>query len=291
MEPAAMIAVTGVSKTFAGGSGRVLALNDVTFNCERGEFVCLVGPSGCGKSTVCRMIAGLDQPDAGTVEVEGEVARGPDFRRVTGGELNRTMMFQDAALFPWMSVIHNVEFGLKMRGMPAEERREVAQTFLKMVHLSRFANSQPHELSGGMRQRVALARSLAVSPSVLLMDEPFAALDAQTREIMHAELQEVWAITGKTIVFVTHNLREAATLGTKVVLMTARPGTIKEETPIHLPRPRDPRSPEVARITESLFDHLRDEIEKVEREEFDPDWHLERKRMLANVSKFRGAGI
>lgn len=278
-----MITVSGISRTFDGVGGRVLALDDVSFACRRGEFVCLVGPSGCGKSTVSRMIAGLERPDTGTIEIDGVRANGPDLRRV--------MMFQEAALFPWLSVIDNVEFGLKMRGMPAASRREVAHTFLKMVHLASFAEAQPHELSGGMRQRVALARALAVNPEVLLMDEPFAALDAQTREIMRTELQEVWQQTGKTILFVTHNLREAATLGTKVILMTARPGTVKEEIPVPLPRPRDPRSPEVARITEQLFEHLRDEIERSERSEFDEGWQLERKRALVTMQRFRGANI
>ena len=278
-----MIAVSHVTKSYEGRGGRVQTLQEVTFTCQTGEFVCLVGQSGCGKSTVSLIVAGLEQPDEGTVLLDG--------RPVNGGGLIRTMMFQDSALFPWMNVRRNVEFGLKMRGVPQPERAEIAQTYLKMVHLTRFANAQPHELSGGMRQRVALARALAIDPAVLLMDEPFAALDAQTREIMHSEIQEVWQTTGKTILFVTHNLREAATLSTKVLLMTARPGTIKEEIAVNLPRPRDPRSPEVARITEQLFAHLQDEIERVERVEFDEDWHLEKQRTLASMSRFRGAGI
>ncbi len=283
---ARMIAVHNVSKSYPSLTGPVQSLHEVTFTCQTGEFVCLVGPSGCGKSTVSRIMAGLEPPDAGQVLLDGQPVSA-----VRAGPRTRAMMFQDAALFPWLNVQRNVEFGLKMQGMPPAERAEIAMMFLKMMHLSRFAQAQPHELSGGMRQRVALARALAVNPAVLLMDEPFAALDAQTREIMHAEVQEVWQATGKTILFVTHNLSEAATLGTKVILMTARPGTIKEELCVDLPRPRDPRSPAVARIAEQLFEHLRDEIERVERDQFDEDWHLERKRALASMAKFRGAGI
>jgi len=281
--PAPAITVEGVSKRFHGAGGAVTALEDISFTVQPGEFVCLVGPSGCGKSTLCHAIAGLRKPDEGRVTVAGEPVSGPS--------PNHVLMFQEAALFPWLNAVDNVAFGLTSKGMKKAEARDRAMEYLKMVRLARFARSQPHELSGGMRQRVALARALAVDPSVLLMDEPFAALDAQTREIMHVELQRIWRETGKTIVFVTHNVAEAVTLGTRALVFTARPGRIKKEFRLELPRPRFDHDPAVVEQTSAILDVLREEIEKVEREEFDMDWRLENRRISRGAGYTLGDGI
>lgn len=210
-----------VTKTYTGRTGSVLALDRISFSIREGEFICLVGPSGCGKSTLCNMLAGFEFPSSGRVSLNGESVKGPS--------IERAMMFQEPALFPWLDVQSNIEFGLRNLKVPARERRARAQHFLEMVHLSQFASAQPHELSGGMRQRVALARALAVDPKVLLMDEPFGALDAQTRDHLHLELQNIWAKTQKTVVFVTHSVREAVTLASRIIVFRARPGRIKRE--------------------------------------------------------------
>lgn len=251
-----------ISKVFRGRAGTTLALDNVSLSIDEGEFVCLVGPSGCGKSTLCNMLAGFESPSQGAVLMNDEAVRGPSIQRV--------MMFQEPALFPWMNARANVEFGLKSLKLPKDERRATADRFLKMVHLLQFADAQPHELSGGMKQRVALARSLAVNPKVLLMDEPFAALDAQTRDHLHVEVGNVWRETRKTIVFVTHNVREAVTLGTRVVVFTARPGRIKQEFDLSdLDYPRRTTEPIVAETVARITAALRDEVAKVEAAEYD----------------------
>ncbi len=248
-----------VSKTFLGRKNKLHALENIDLAVKPGEFVCLIGPSGCGKSTLLNIIAGLIQPDAGTVLMDGTSIRepGPD----------RVVMFQDHALFPWLTVLGNVEFGMKMKGVAKEKRRALALEFIRMVHLSAFQHAYTHELSGGMKQRVALARALSINPDILLMDEPFCSLDAQSREILQAELQEIWSLTGKTIVFVTHNVREAVFLGTRVVVMSARPGRIKQDITIDLPRPRRLGSLELIKISNSIMQELRGEIEMVLKEE------------------------
>lgn len=277
------IEVRDVTRRYRGAGGPVTALDGVSFTAEPGEFVCLVGPSGCGKSTLCHMIGGLQAPDSGAVFVNGAPVHGPAPSRV--------LMFQEAALFPWLNAVDNVAFGLTVRGMARRDAREKAMEYLRLVRLARFANSHPHELSGGMRQRVALARALAVEPDVLLMDEPFSALDAQTREILHLELQRVWRETRKTIVFVTHNVTEAVTLGTRALVFSARPGRIKRTFHLDLPRPRFDHDPAVVEQTNSILDVLREEIEKVEREEFDGDWHLEGRRLPGRDGYTMGDGI
>ncbi len=214
----------------ARNGGAITALEQINLRVREGEFVCVVGPSGCGKSTLLNLIAGLDSPSEGEVLAAG--------RPVTGPDPSRVLIFQDAALFPWLTVQANVEFGLRMRGMAAGERRSIARRLLAMVHLDQFARAYVHELSGGMRQRVAIARALAVDPRVLLLDEPFGALDAMTREHLHAELQELWMRTRMTVVFVTHNVREAVVLGDRVLVMSPRPGRILAEHVISQPRPR-----------------------------------------------------
>lgn len=246
-----------VSKWFHTSSLHVQALDDVTLRITEGEFVCLVGPSGCGKSTLLNMIAGLERPDRGVVRADEQVISGPGPHRL--------MMFQEAALFPWLTVLGNVLFGLKLvKGLSPSERREKAEYFLELVGLKRFMHSNVHELSGGMRQRVALARSLAPNPSVLLMDEPFAALDALTREQLYGDIQRIWSQHRKTIVFVTHNVREAVCLGDRVILFSPNPGRIREEFSIPLPRPRDINSVDLARysteITRVLKSYVQSEV-------------------------------
>jgi len=229
----------GVSKAYEG-SRRVAALENIDVTIESGEFVCVIGPSGCGKSTLLSIIAGLEQPTSGAVVASG----------------SRILMFQDGALFPWLSVRENIEFGLRFLGIGADERRERAMQLLKLVHLDGFADARIHELSGGMRQRVSLARAIAVDPAVLLLDEPFGALDAMTRSILHTELQEIWAQTKKTIVFVTHNVREAVVLGDRVLVMSPRPGRIVAEHRIDLPRPRVIDSPPVSALARAIGEEV-----------------------------------
>jgi len=222
--------LSGVSVTFTAEGRCTRALEDIDLNVRSGEFLCVVGPSGCGKSTLLNVIAGLQKATQGTIRRDETPidAPGPD----------RVVMFQEPALFPWLSAVKNVEFPLKQRIRDRKARREKAMEYMRLVQLEQFAGSRVHELSGGMKQRIALARCLAADPQVLLMDEPFAALDAQTRDMLHAELQEIWQRTHKTIVFVTHNVREAVCLGDRVVLMTPRPGRIAQHFDIGLPRPR-----------------------------------------------------
>lgn len=258
--PAAKIALSGIQVSFAARSGRVNALSDINLSIGAGEFVCLVGPSGCGKSTLLNIVAGLIRPDSGQVTMDG--------RAITAPGPDRAVIFQEAALFPWLTAVQNVEFALKsIRNR--KERRSAAMERLQMVHLGRFAGSYPHELSGGMRQRVAIARALALDPDVLLMDEPFASLDSQTRDMLIEEVQRLWLETRKTVIFVTHNVMEAVTLADRVVCMGARPGCIKAELNVYLDRPRKIESPDTARIANLILGHLRDEIAKIAQEESD----------------------
>jgi NitT/TauT family transport system ATP-binding protein len=250
------LSLRGVSKVFQNARGeRVVALRDVSLDIAPGEFVCVIGPSGCGKSTILNILAGLERPTAGEVTIDG--------RPIEGAGPDRAVLFQEPALFPWMSVIGNVEFALKLIGVPKGERRERAMHWLQKVHLARFAKAQPHELSGGMRQRAALARALACEPPVLLADEPFAALDAQTREILQDELQRVWSETRNTFVFVTHNVREAVFLADRVLLMSAPPGTLLEEQRIRAPRPRDFEDVLLSKVVVDIHEHLIKEVNKV----------------------------
>jgi NitT/TauT family transport system ATP-binding protein len=222
--------IEGVSKTFAGRAQPVEALRPVDLEIAAGEFVCLVGPSGCGKSTLLSIIAGLDQGNSGTIWAGGQPIHGPGTDRV--------LLFQEAALFPWLDVQKNVEFGLRQAGVAAKTRAEIARYYINLVHLQGFEHSYIHQLSGGMRQRAAIARALAIDPVVLLMDEPFGALDEFTRDKLQSELETIWRETGKTIVFVTHNVREAVALADRVVVFAPRPGRIIRDFPIDLSRPR-----------------------------------------------------
>ncbi|MDQ3199733.1 MAG: ABC transporter ATP-binding protein [Verrucomicrobiota bacterium] len=244
------LTVTEVSKTFQTRTGAVQALDRVSLKVDEGEFVCLVGASGCGKSTLLNIIAGLEKPDGGTVSADG--------REVMEPGRERLVMFQESALFPWLDVLGNVLFGLKMKpNLTSKDRKDVAKYYLELVGLSRFERSNIHELSGGMKQRVALARALAPNPRMLLMDEPFAALDALTREQLYGDLQKIWAARRKTIIFVTHNVREAACLGDRVLLFSPHPGRIREEFLIKLPRPRDINSTDLAEYASRIMRSLK----------------------------------
>ena len=246
------IRIERVSKTFKTARGEVHALDNVDLDIGEGEFLCLLGPSGCGKSTLLYMIAGLEKPDSGQVLCDGKPVAGPGRERM--------VMFQDHALFPWRDVLGNVTFGLDLKpGLDRAARREVARYYLQLVGLLEAQNHHIHELSGGMKQRVALARSLAPNPRVLLMDEPFASLDAMTREQLYGDLQRIWQVRRKTIVFVTHNVREAICLGDRVVVMAPRPGRPVAEFKIDLPRPRDVNSDKVARLAKEILGTLKDE--------------------------------
>jgi NitT/TauT family transport system ATP-binding protein len=243
------IELSGVSLIYDTPSGQVPAVEGVSFSIEASEFFCIVGPSGCGKSTLLNIIAGFISPTSGEVRIAG--------RPVTGHGLDRGVVFQDfAQLFPWRTALANVTFGLEMKGMGKPEREDIARRQLKLVKLEKFAHSYPHHLSGGMQQRVAIARALAYNPAVLLMDEPFAALDALTRDDMQRLLADVWRETRKTVVYVTHNVAEAVYLADRVVVMTPHPGTMKTELPIALPRPRDPLSVQFLEHQKMLLRHL-----------------------------------
>jgi NitT/TauT family transport system ATP-binding protein len=238
------VSLDDVSKRYGTTRGGVLALDRITLSIRPGEFVCLVGASGCGKSTLLNLAAGLDAPTAGQVRVDGRTA----------------LMFQEAALFPWLTVSRNIELALRLRRRPAKERAARVNELLEVVQLTGFADKRPHELSGGMRQRVALARALAQDADVLLMDEPFGALDAMTRDLLHDEVERIWQGTGTTVVFVTHNVREAARLADRIVLLTSRPGRVAAEFAVPIDRPRRIESPAVSELARAVTDHLRQEV-------------------------------
>ena len=249
------VSLHAISLSYLTNSGhRLTALENVDLEVRHGEFLCVVGPSGCGKSTLLHLIAGLHKQTSGSICVDGKPVDGPDTDRI--------LIFQELGLFPWLTVRQNVEFGLKMKGVTKSDRDSRVREYLRLVHLSEFENSYTHQLSGGMRQRVGLARALATQPDVLLMDEPFAALDAQTRDLLHDELERIWAETGCTVIFVTHNVREAVRLGDRVVLLTFRPGQVKREYVVDLPRPRHIEETEVARAAREILGCLREEINK-----------------------------
>lgn len=241
---APVVSVRDVTKVFGTGPTAVTALDRISLDVARGEFVCLVGASGCGKTTLLNLVADLESPTSGAVVRSGRAA----------------LMFQEAALFPWLSVERNVELALRLRGVPKAQRRAKVNELLDLVHLTGFGGKQPHQLSGGMRQRVALARALAQEADVVLMDEPFGALDAMTRDIMHDELERIWLETGSTILFVTHNVREAVRLADRIVLLSSRPGRVSAEFPVSFERPRRIESPEVAELASEVTARLRQEV-------------------------------
>ncbi len=254
--PPSQLALTNVTKLFTSQHGEpVLALDNISLTVKEAEFVCLVGPSGCGKSTILNLVAGLEQQTEGRVLLDGE--------EITGPGRDRMVMFQEAALFPWLNVLDNVLFGLKLKpGLTNAEREQVALFYLQLVGLEKFVHANVHELSGGMRQRVALARSLAPNPRILLMDEPFSALDTMTRESLYRDLQRIFTQRSKTILFVTHNIREAVCLGDRVVLLSPHPGRIREIFEVKLPRPRDINSPELAELSSEITAALKQYLKK-----------------------------
>ena len=245
-----------IEKYFDHDGLKLQALGGINLKVNDGDFVCLVGPSGCGKSTFLRIVAGLDRPDTGQVLLDGKPVNetGPD----------RILVFQEGALFPWLKVIDNVEFGLKIAGIPKSERSEISKRYLDMMQLTRFAESYTYQLSTGMKQRVAIARALVLDPDVLLMDEPFAALDAQTRDLLLVEMQLIWERTKKTILFVTHNVAEAAVLGNRVAVFTNRPSTIKKEIVIDYRRPRISEDENLSKYQQQILAELRPEVKASE---------------------------
>ncbi len=252
MSAATLIRVETVAKRFETVSGAVEALRDVSLTVPEGEFCTIIGPSGCGKSTLLGMVGGLVSPDAGRVLIDGAPVTGPDPRRVA-------TVFQDPGLFPWRTALENVAFGLELQGVGRARRRQVASELLGPLGLRGFAAKYPRELSGGMRQRVAIGRALAIDARILLMDEPFGALDEQTRTLMGEWLLEIWRRTGKTVIFVTHSLGEALALSSRVVVMTARPGRIKSVLELPMPYPRAMESADLATLRAKLWSEIRDE--------------------------------
>jgi NitT/TauT family transport system ATP-binding protein len=245
-EAPAAVTLAGVSKVYGRGAAAVPALDQVSLAAEPGEFTCLIGASGCGKSTLLNLVAGLDQPTSGEISVGGRVA----------------LMFQEPGLFPWLTAAGNVELALRARGVGRAERKQRAAELLEAVHLAGFGKKRPHELSGGMRQRVALARALAQDADVLLMDEPFGALDAMTRDLLHDELDRVCEGRNLTVLFVTHNVREAVRLGDRVVMLSSRPGRVIAEYKVPIERPRRIDSAPVAELAGTITDRLREEVSR-----------------------------
>ncbi|CAO3362902.1 ABC transporter, ATP-binding protein (cluster 1, maltose/g3p/polyamine/iron); ABC transporter, ATP-binding protein (cluster 10, nitrate/sulfonate/bicarbonate) [Azospirillum palustre] len=253
------IQVRGVEKTFAVGAQKIVALQNIDLDIRKGEFVCLLGPSGCGKSTLLNAVAGFQPPTTGTVTVDGRIITepGPD----------RGMVFQEYALFPWMTVAQNVAFGLEIKGMSKPEIAERVEWLLQKLHLQDFRNRFPKDLSGGMRQRVAIARVLALDSPILLMDEPFGALDALTRRTLQDELLRIWEEVGKTILFVTHSIEESIYLADRIIVMTYRPGTIKRDVLVDMPRPRDGSAPEFNRLKRELSQMVMEEQQRFSQDE------------------------
>jgi NitT/TauT family transport system ATP-binding protein len=281
--PGSAIALEDVSLSVATPEGRIEILRGASFRVAAGELVCLLGPSGSGKSTILNLVAGLALPTSGRV-LEGE-------RPVSGPGPDRAVVFQDAALFPWLRLRDNIEFPLKLQGLTPAARAQRSEELLRLVHLWRFQNRYPHELSGGMRQRGAIARALATDPAVLLMDEPFAALDAQTREILQGEVERIWSATRKTVIFVTHNVREAVRLADRIVLMGTRPGRILHEETIDLPRPRAANDESVGALAASIGRRIASEVEKIAREEADDAWVVPGAHGTGDPGRNLGRGI
>lgn len=254
-----MLKTAGLSKTFKNAAEP--ALSDINLEIEEGEFICIVGPSGCGKSTLLNLIAGLEKPTEGTITLDG--------REVLGPGADRVVMFQEPALYPWLNVIDNVKFGMKLAGVLKGEQEKRAEKYLRMVHLWDFREYAVHELSGGMKQRTALARALTMDSRIMLMDEPFSALDKQTINKLRAELEAIWEETRRTIIYVTHSVEEALYFADRIIILADRPGIVKSIVKIDLPRPRQLDSEDFVDIRKHLLDGLKVEVEKIEKEEYD----------------------
>jgi NitT/TauT family transport system ATP-binding protein len=255
----AAVEIKGLRREYVSGQGSVVALDNIDLRVAPGEFLCIVGPSGCGKSTLLRILAGLDRQTAGTIKVDA-----------AGWAVENAMVFQESGLFPWMSVEKNVRFGLETRGVPRDEADRRVEDALKLVGLTKFRRHYPHQLSGGMRQRSAIARAFVTDPAMLLMDEPFAALDAQNRVILQAELVRLWEQTGKTVIYITHSIEEALLMGDRTVVMTAQPGRIKRIIDVPFPHPRDliqlSASPEFGRLKVDIWRVLEEEVNRARAE-------------------------
>ena len=278
------VTIDGVEKSFVNeNKEQVLVLDDIDIDLEKGSFVSIVGPSGCGKSTLLYMIAGLEKVDKGSIRIAGnEVTKpGPD----------RVVVFQEAGLFPWLTVLENVKYGLLLKKMPKQEAEAKAIDMLKMVHLSNYIHSYPHQLSGGMKQRVSIARALVMEPDILLMDEPFSALDEQTRMVLHKELIDIWKKTKVTIFFVTHNIREAVLLSERVIVFGTRPGKVKEIIPV--PSSKDGIVPDSVTLhtEQRILAILEEEIEKVLKEEMGDDYSFKTNHLHRNDSGDMGSHI
>lgn len=278
------LTIDGIQKSFVNDrKENVKVLDGINLNVKKGSFVSIVGPSGCGKSTLLYLVAGLDKADSGEIRVDGELVSKPGPERV--------VVFQEAGLFPWLTVIENVTYGLILKKMPKEEAKAKALDVLKMVHLSKHANSYPHELSGGMKQRVSIARALVMEPDILLMDEPFSALDEQTRMVLHKELLDIWRKTKVTIFFITHNIREAVLLSEEVVVFATRPGRIKEIIPV--PTMKDGVTPDSVTLNteQRILSILQEEIEKVLKEEMGDDYSFKTDHLHRGDSGDMGSHI
>jgi NitT/TauT family transport system ATP-binding protein len=272
-----------VHKDFGKGKASARVVHDISLSCSPGEFVVVVGPSGCGKTTILNVAAGMITPDSGKVMLDGKPIKGP------GPE--RAMVFQDHGLFPWLTAEQNIEFGLKMAGVARDERWDRVNAALKMVHLTHSGKKLVHELSGGMRQRVAIARSLVVDPAVLLMDEPFAALDAQTRTLLHEQLQELWIETRKTILFVTHSVGEAVRLADRIIILHAHPGRIRREVVVDLHHPRNFDSASISELVSLVRREIEDEVNRINAQVDGDHWKPEARGDLAADSVGLGGGI
>ena len=276
--------IDGIEKSFNSKErGKFKVLDNIDLKVEKGQFLSIVGPSGCGKSTLLYMIAGLDKADQGSIRVEGKEIKGPGPERV--------VVFQEHGLFPWLTVLDNVTYGLKLKGMGKKEAETKALETLKLVHLSKYVHSYPHQLSGGMKQRVAIARALVMEPDILLMDEPFAALDEQTRMVLHKELLEIWQKLKITIVFITHNIREAVLLSEKIIVLATRPGRIKAT--FSAKSTKDGVTPDdiTLHLEQQILAALQDEIEKVLKEEMGDDYSFKTNRVHRDISGDMGSGI
>ncbi|WP_307440114.1 MULTISPECIES: ABC transporter ATP-binding protein [unclassified Paenibacillus] len=279
-----MITINNVNKSFSQRKGNsYTALDQVSLTIKKGEFVSVVGPSGCGKSTLLNLIAGFEKVSSGTITVGGQ--------KVTAPGADRIVVFQEHGLFPWLTVLDNVAFGLKQKGLSKKERYALAFEQIKAVHLSKFFDRYPHELSGGMKQRVAIARALVMDPDILLMDEPFAALDEQTRFILLKDLEEIWLKTGKTILFITHNIREAVILSDRVIVMATQPGRVKKEFAVQAARPHQSGDPLIHALENKIMEALTDELEKVVREELGHEYSLKKNSISNSSADHMGVGI
>lgn len=280
----AHIVFTDLHKSFEQkGQDPVIALDHVNLTIHKGEFISLLGPSGCGKSTLLNIVAGLDKQTSGEITVNG--------KPITGPGNDRIVVFQESGLFPWMSVLDNVMYGLLIKKVPKEEAKARAMEWLQKVHLAKFAQAQPHELSGGMKQRVAIARALVMDPEILLMDEPFAALDEQTRMVLHKELEQLFLETKKTIIFVTHNIREAVVLSDRILLMKTRPGGVKRAYDVRAARPRQATDSVLIDLEGRILSELQLEMEKVLKEEFGDDYDFKKDQLRGNTDSHMGSDI